>query len=268
MGRFRKIGKRMAKKTKLRVRRSLRRKVRSTSKVVRVARAAARAVVRSNEEVKSVYLNLPSTLGNYTTFNNTIALADFVSVMPPLNQGVTQTGRVGNKIKLKGLYVKGHVNVTFPTTTGTLPSTSPNIYVRLFCLEDKSTLGAGVSSASILERNGVNTSFLGYPQDLHTPVDRKRFIVHYDKVIKLQNPNWSYAQSGVAPADVTTTRFFRFKVRGRDLNYDSNTDTVPTRFNPQFAAVVCDPTLVLNPNSTLVLPCQYTLASTAYFSDA
>lgn len=263
MGRFRKIGKRVAKKTKLRVRRKMRR----TSKVVRIARSVAKAVVARNEETKSAYINYPSSLGTYTSFNNTLTLADFVSVMPNISQGTTSNTRLGNRIKLKGLYCKGAVQVTFPSVSGSA-TTSLNIYVRLLCLEDKQNLGSGIGSPSILDRNGVNTDFLGYPQDLNTPVDRNRYIVHYDRVLKLQNPNWNTSSSGYINANILTTRFFRFRINKRDITYDSNTGYISNRFNPQFAAVVCDPSMVLAPSSALVTPCAYTMNCTAYYTDA
>lgn len=263
MARFKRVNKRMAKKTKLRVRR----KVRRTSKIVRIARSVAKSVVARAAETKSAYINLPGTLGTYTSFNNTIALADFVSVMPNISQGTTENTRIGNKIKVKGLYVKGSVQVTFPSVISAA-TTSLNIYVRLLCLEDKQYLGSGVGSADILQRNGTNTQFLGYPQDLNTPVDRSRYIVHYDRVMKLQNPNWSTNTSGYINANVLTTRFFRFRVNKKDISYDSNTASTPNRFNPQFAAVVCDPSMVLAPSSPLVTPCAYTLNSVCYFEDA
>lgn len=265
MARFKKYRRATAKRTMKK--RSTTRKIRKTSNIARIARAAAKQVVARNAENKSAFMNVPSTLGTYTSFNNTIALADFVNVMPPISQGVAENGRVGNKVKLKGLYCKGHVAVTFPNTA-TTASTSLNIYVRLMCLEDKSYLGSGVGAADILDRNGVNTQFLGYPQDLHTAIDKNRFIVHYDKVIKLQNPNWPQNTSGYINANIQTTKFFRFRVKGRDLLYDSNTSTIPARFCPQFAAVVVDPSMTLSPNSPLVTPCQYTFASTAYYEDA
>lgn len=240
----------------------------TTAVIKTIARNEAKRVVSRNAENKFAWLQAPSTLGTYTSFNNTIALADFINVMPPVSQGVTESGRIGNKIKLKGLYVKGHVNVVYPTV-GAGVTTSLNIYVRLLCLEDKSYLGSGVGAADILDRAGVNTQFLGYPQDLYTPVDKSRFIVHYDKVVKLQNPNMPQNTSGYINANIMTTHFFQFKIKGgRTLEYDSNTATIPSKFCPQFAAVVCDPAMILAGNSPLVTPCQYTLGSQLYYEDA
>lgn len=265
MARFKKYRRATAKRSMKK--RSVVRKGRKTNRIARIARAAARQVVARNAENKSAFINVPSTLGTYTSFNNTITIADFVNVMPPISQGVTENGRVGNKVKLKGLYVKGHVNVVFPTTS-VAATTGLNLYVRLMCLEDKSYLGSGVGTATILDRNGVDTQFLGYPQDLNTAIDKNRFIVHYDKVVKLQNPNWPQNSSGYINANIMTTKFFRFKVKGRDLMYDSNTSTIPARFCPQFACAVVDPSLTLAGNSPLTTPCQYTFASTAYYEDA
>lgn len=233
-----------------------------------IATQAARGVVSRNAENKSAYLQAPSSMGTYTSFNNTISLADWINVIPNVSQGTASGQRIGNEIKMKGTYVKGTVNVVFPTTVNTTVTTGLNIFVRLLCVIDKLQPGGGVGTVSLLERNGTATSVGGYPQDLYTPIDKDRFTVLYDKIIKLQNPNFSTAQTGYINANVAVSRYFRFKLKGRMLKYADNTSYTPTNYLPQFAAFVVDPSLTLPGNSPLVTPCQYTLSSTMYYEDA
>lgn len=225
-------------------------------------------IVSRNAENKEAYLQVPSNLGTYNSFNNAITLGDFVNVMPYIAQGTNGNSRVGNSIKMKGLYVKGEINVTFPSVAQTV-TTGPTLYVRLLCLEDKAYRNAGIGNASILTRNGTDTNFSGYTQDLYTPVDRTRYIVHYDKVIKLHNPNFPQNTSGYINANIRTSQFFSFKIKRSMLKYDANTANIPIDFCPQFAAVWVDPSQIaaggasLPPNS-----CQYTLNSICYYEDA
>lgn len=225
--------------------------------------------VSRNAENKEAYLQLPATVGTYTSFNNALTLGDFVNVMPNISQGTNGNSRIGNSIKLKGCYVKGEINITFPTTSGTI-TTGPTLYVRLMCLEDKQYRNAGVGNASILTRNGTDTAFQGYTQDLYTPIDRSRYIVHYDKVIKLHNPNMNQNLSGYYNSNIRTSQFFKFKLKRTGmLKYDSNTSYVPVDFCPQFAAVWVDPSQIAAGGATLPpQSCQYTLNSIAYYEDA
>lgn len=227
----------------------------------------AKSVVARNVENKQAYIQYPSNLGTYTTFNNTISLSDFVNVVPNVPQGTTSGSRVGNTIKSKGIYVKGTMNIVFPATSGAV-TTGLNLYVRMLCLEDKTYRGVGVGTTSILDRNGVATVPLGYPQDLYTPVDKDRFIVHYDKIIKLQNPNFNTSVSGYINANIAVSRYFSFKLKGHTIKYASNSDNTASNYCPQFACFVVDPSLTLAGNSPSSLPCQYTMSSTMYYEDA
>lgn len=232
--------------------------------VAAVKNIVTRQIARTSEN-KQAYLNAPGTIGTYTAFNNSLSLSDFIEVVPRVSQGDGVQNREGNQIKMKGCYVKGHVSVTFPATSGTI-TTGPTLYVRLLCLIDKSYPGTGVGSTALLERNGLAVGVNGYVQDLTTPIDKNRFQVLYDKVIRIQNPNLPQNLSGYVNTNVITTRAFRFKIPGRVLKYTENSATLPSMFCPNFAAFVVDPSYILPPGS-IATPCQYTLDSTMYFED-
>lgn len=230
-------------------------------------KSVCKNVVSRNTENKSAYLQVPSSMGTYNSFNNTISLADWVNVIPNISQGTASGQRLGNEIKSKGIYVKGTMNVVFPSTSGAV-TTGLNLYVRMLCVVDKLQAGAGVGTTAILERNGVATSVGGYPQDLYSPIDKDRFTVLYDKIIKLQNPNFNTSTTGYINANINVSRYFRFKLKGRMLKYTDNSSYTPTNYLPQFACFVVDPSLTLAGNSPTITPCQYTLSSTMYYEDA
>lgn len=243
-------------------------KVVPKKKVSKAIKQEIKKIIGRNVENKEAYMLVPSTLGTYTSFNNSIALADFVNVMPNISQGVTENGRIANQIRLKGLYVKGLVECLLPTVAGTV-TTGPVIYVRIMCIEDKEYLNAGVGTTSILTRAGVNTNFNGYPQDLFTSIDKNRFIVHYDKIIKLQNPNFNQNISGYINANIKVVSPFSFKIKGKKLAYDSNSDSTPAKFNPQIAFAFVDPSMTGTAGTPGgAVACQYTYQSIAYYEDA
>lgn len=239
-----------------------------SEKMKKVFRQEASKVLKRRLENKDAYLQQPANGTTYTSFNNNIDVNDFYQIMPSISQGVTSAGRVGNSIDIKGVYVKGLVNILFPPNlVGVTQSTSPNIWVRIMCVEDKSSLGTGVTNSQLLTRNGVNTSFQGSPQDLYTAIDKNRYIVHYDKKIMISNPNLTLPQGGYYNSNVMTTKYFSFKIGKRTVTYDSNGSTTPVKFNPQICFAFIDPALQVGVNSNTVA-CQFTFNSTVYYEDS
>lgn len=239
-----------------------------SEKMKKVFRQEASKVLKRRLENKDAYLQQPANGTTYTSFNNNIDTNDFYAIMPTISQGVTSAGRIGNSIDIKGLYVKGLVNILFPPSAlGVTLSTSPNIWVRIMCVEDKSSLGTGVTNSQLLTRNGVNTSFQGSPQDLYTAIDKNRYIVYYDKKIMISNPNLTLPQSGYYNANVMTTRYFSFKISKRTVTYDNNGATTPVKFNPQICFAFIDPALQVGVN-TSAPACQFTFNSTVYYEDS
>lgn len=237
-------------------------------KIKHVVRQESSKILRRRLENKDAYLQQPSNGTTYTSFNNNIDTNDFYSIMPAISQGVTSAGRVGNSIDIKGLYVKGLVNILFPPNiAGVTQSTSPNIWVRIMCVEDKSSLGTGVTNSQLLTRNGVNTSFQGSPQDLYTAIDKNRYIVHYDKKIMISNPNLTLPQGGYYNSNVMTTKYFSFKIGKRTVTYDNNSSSTTVKFNPQICFAFIDPALQVGVNSNTVA-CQFTFNSTVYYEDS
>lgn len=239
-----------------------------SEKMKKVFRQEASKVLKRRLENKDAYLQQPANGTTYTSFNNNIDTNDFYSIMPTISQGVTSAGRVGNSIDLKGLYVKGLVNILFPPNiAGVQQYTSPTLWVRIMCVEDKSSLGTGVTNSQLLTRNGVNTSFQGSPQDLYTAIDKNRYIVHYDKKIMIQNPSYTVGQTGYINANIQTTKYFSFKIGKRTITYDNNGATTPVKFNPQICFAFIDPSLNVGVNSS-TLACQFTFNSTCYYEDS
>lgn len=237
-------------------------------KIKHVVRQESSKLLKRRLENKDAYLQQPANGTTYTSFNNNIDTNDFYSIMPAISQGVTSAGRIGNSIDMKGLYVKGLVNILFPPNiAGVQQYTSPTLWVRIMCVEDKSSLGTGVTNSQLLTRNGVNTSFQGSPQDLYTAIDKNRYIVHYDKKIMIQNPSYTVGQTGYINANIQTTKYFSFKIGKRTVTYDNNGASTPVKFNPQICFAFIDPSINVGINSS-TLACQFTFNSTCYYEDS
>lgn len=239
------------------------------SKVSKAIKQEIKKELRREIENKEAFLLHPSTLGTYTSFNNSIGISDFVDVMPAIPQGDGSGFRTGNQIRLTGLYVKGHISMLISNLPQTI-ITGGNIYVRLLCLEDRESLGVGITTSDILTRGGNNATFQGYPQDVYTSIDKSRFIVHYDKIIKLHASNYPANTPNGYNANQMTSAQFGFKIKGKKIAYESNGDTRPTKFSPQFAVAFVDPTMTGSAGtpSSFFSACQYSFESQVYYEDA
>lgn len=193
-------------------------------------------------------------------------------VMPALGQGVNEGNRIGNRVDMKGLYVKGHVTIDWTVLgSGALGTdvTSPEIYVRILCIEKKDALREGrdaTSFSTFLDKAGDNYSPLGRMGDIYLPVDKKGYNVYYDKVMKIRNPlGFNQTSGGYQNALQNSVRLFKFKIGSKKLQYSSNLDNVPSNFNPQILAFVIDPSNISRDTSNAW--CEYSYVSTVYYED-
>lgn len=192
------------------------------------------------------------------------------SVLPLITQGVGEGQRIGNSIRCKGLYIKGHITINWSTVAGGVSSniTTPEIYIRMVILDQKDQVANGINSTSILDQAGAGFSPNGTMQGMYLPVDKKEFNVYYDKVFKIKNPLFfpSSTTAYINP-NVQCTRTFSAKLLGNKLwKYGSNAATIPTSANPQILAFYIDPSNIARSNSLAVA--EYSYVTTMYYEDA
>lgn len=196
--------------------------------------------------------------------------ADYTSIIPTVSQGLTAAGRVGNIIKCKGIYVKGlcQVDINLSGTGYQAAITSPHIYVRVMCLEDKRYTFSGLNSTAILSQNGNNISPSGIVSDLFSAIDKESIKVHYNRVFKLQNPLfWSTNTGTFQNPNFQIFKRFQFKLlKNTVLKFDSNTNNTCTNHQPQMVAFLVDPQGILASNT--VYPVVLDYSSTMYYEDA
>lgn len=174
------FSKRKAKSSK-RPRKAVRRKpVTSRQAVTRIVKS----VISRQAENKSWFdygLNqsiVISSGGGTPTFKN---------LLPQLSQGSSASNRIGNEVRVKSAYVRGHVNILpFENTTNPLPVP---LYVRMWVLSAKAintnnlaltTIGSNfidlVSSASVLQGNMLDIDFA---------INKDAWTVHASKIVKI-----------------------------------------------------------------------------------
>lgn len=193
-----------------------------SSSIARIAKKVATKVIRRQIETKQGYLEPTGAGFNTQTSQNfpvlpNITQTSMYQLCPTVSLGTDSQSRVGNKIKPKGLYVKGHIYGDWNNIVGN-NSSFQTIYVRIMAISDKQNnvdslaYGQfGTSSSILLNKGSTSTNFLFNDQtSLYRPINTNRFTVYYDKVIKLSMYS---ANLGTALIDQATgLRRFSFKI--------------------------------------------------------
>lgn len=122
---------------------------------------------------------------------NTIPLCTIYPCLPPVLQGVSAFQRLGDKISPKSLVMKFAITVN-PAVTGPM-----DLVCRLLCLSDKgiketdllvtSPVNPGTPIDTQLLDNGDGTyvGFTGVPRNVTMKVNRARYTVHHDRLIRI-----------------------------------------------------------------------------------
>ena len=138
-------------------------------------------------------------------------------LLPTVNLGTDAQTRTGNKIKPKGLYVKGHIYGDWNNIVAN-NSSFQTIYVRIMAIADKQNnvdslayAQFGTSKDLLLNKGASSTNFLFNDQtSLYRPINTNRFTVYYDKVVKLSMYS---ANLGTALIDQSYgMKMFKFKI--------------------------------------------------------
>lgn len=179
--------------------------------------------------------------------NSAISAADcepLVPEIPPVDSASSSTARqrIGDRITPKVLKVKGIVSLN----TGSPPNDRSDIYVRVIIATQKDVktgaaiLGGGVSTNTLLRAGFGATAnevpFAGNTADLLYDVNRDKFRVYMDKVIKLSQT----AESGAEQISRYSARYsYTFKKLPAALTFDEENGNWPNNFAPFVAIGYC-----------------------------
>jgi len=194
-----------------------RRQVRKSTKVNKTFVKKVQAVISKNIEDKYVTLvpgqsgainpGVPASAdpgdGILMSANvvNIPALSTVYPLLPPLLVGTADHERIGDKIRPKSLVVKFQIALNGQGAATTQQLASQNIYARLMCLSDKAIkfipdlvnnlavniVGTPVDT-QLLDLGDGSSSGIGVlgPNEFSKRINRKKYTVHHDKILKLQ----------------------------------------------------------------------------------
>lgn len=233
---------------------------RKTSKMVKMIRRVARSVVSRNNETKQV------TTLNDIYFNSSIsAVSEFYSLIPAISQGVGDYQRIGQKIRMKYLTIKGSVSYeTAIGTTNNLP-----IYVDMFVLADKiqKSQNSSPHDYRILNASGSPVAYNGTGPYSHLPVNTEEFTL-VKRIRKKLALNWAPGNTSTTITDPNQPlrAFFKLKipVNRKVADYESASANLPQNCNYWLAAGFTQYT----DSTQTAAPLRIQWAQTLYYTDA
>lgn len=217
----------------------VKRRIRKTELAPSTAKAV-RAVVNKAIADKAENKLIGTMVEDNVLHNSPIGPADCEPVIMEISQGVDARSRTGDRITPKVLKVKGVV--TLNTTSP--PTTTTDIYARVLILAQKDVktgaqvLGGSVDTSALLRAGfgggADQIPYSGDPENTLMDINREKFRVYYDKVIKLsQVAEGSVEQNSRYSATFAYT--FKKKNLPRFLTYDENNGDWCNNFAPFLA---------------------------------
>jgi len=216
------------------------RRVRKDDTLAPSTKKAVTAVVNRAIAAKAENKLIGSMVEDNVLHNSPIGAADCEPVIMEIAQGVDARSRTGDRVTPKTLTVKGIVslNTTYP------PTTSTDIYARVLILSQKDVktgaqvLGGSVDTAALLRAGfgggADQIPYSGDPENTLMPVNREKFRVYMDRVIKLSQ----HAEGGVEQIGRYSATFsytFKKKNLPRFLTFDENNGDWCNNFAPFLA---------------------------------
>jgi len=172
------------------------------------------------------------------THNSAIGSADCYPLVPEIAQGVTAMNRIGDRVTPKRLKVSGVLSINPEQGTNDLG----DFYARIVIATQKDIkVGSGVTGhvdTGALLRPGFDTAgndqvpFLGNTMELNYPINKDKFHVYLDKVVKFKMTK-SLSQD---TWDAYSYRWsYTFKKLPASLTFDEGNGNWPNNFAPFIA---------------------------------
>lgn len=180
---------------------------------------------------------------------NTLVLGNALGpVQQPLEIATSDggSGRIGNKITLRGLHVKGH----FFNKTG-----NPAFFVRMLILEDKSENTSTFTGADLLVKGSAFVQHNQGTESAYLSLNKNRYKIHSDKLLKLSSSN----------VNAENVKMFNTFIKfNKTIKYDGSGTSQVTGGNIQ-VAYWC-----INPSGAVIVAQQVeaNYSTTAYYQDA
>lgn len=224
----------------------------------RLARAIARQLDRRVETKIQTYTG-------DTYFNSAISsTSEMYNLIPSIAQGYGDSNRIGQKIRMKFLKLKGMMSYeTAVGTTNNLP-----IYATIFIFKDKiqRSSNATPNSANLLASAGQPTQWDGTITTSLLPFNTEDFVLIKRKTVRLSY-NWAPGNSSTGMVDPTRPlqRMISCKipVYNKVLDYESSSANLPQNENIRFAIGFTQYTNTVQ----TAAPLRFQYTSTLYYKD-
>lgn len=213
---------------------------RNKSKIMKQMVRVAKATIARQAETKFV------SVRQDLSFNSSISSAgECYAITPALTQGVDDYQRIGDKVRGRYLYLKGHLqyNTAFISTPAVNNYVPPST-VRVLILSQKNIKTNGQISttadvAHLLKDNvatGVGRSYTGGMTDNLAPINKDLFKVHLDRKVKMKAIYQNDAGTGGASGWVgLPTMYFSCRIKlPATLYFDDQNGDNPNNFAPFF----------------------------------
>lgn len=189
-------------------------------------------IISKNIENKNHQSYATNVAMNYASAGGLLPLT--ISLVPGLNQSVTQGGRLGNEIMIKKGTIKGYINM-LPYNATTNPCQCP-VYVKMWLCRRK-TGSLGITgppvSSDFNQFFAVGASAVGFqtsPLDLVFSINKDYWSVFASKTIQLQNFSSALPSSAIIgqSSKVSLPFSFNFAKHLGKLYYNDSVSSQPT----------------------------------------
>lgn len=188
----------------------------------------------NNSGITAVSGQITRTNGYYTELTPEVAVGD------------NADNREGNELTLNSFKIEFNVRTQLegPQYYRIIVATSRQ-YKNQDVLATDVTRGNELCN-SLLRVNGSAVDFNGTMTRLYDKVNRENFIVHYDKVFKINNPAQVVGAGGYTVPIYVKQHVIYLKCKGRKLRYSVASDVNPNNWSPCLFVGTADP---FNPTS-------------------
>lgn len=221
----------MAKRRTYRKKRTYRKRRGGTRRRVsnkRIKRIVRKVIARQTENKVSQFIDLNKILrvtSDTAGFDaiNVIALGCQTSGYN-IPQGVGQSQRIGNKIRVKRAVIKGTmVPMQYNATTNPVPAPCQVKMVLFYDREGPTSIPTPASNADIFDFNNSTNSFHGDLVDMFAPFNTERYRILKTRIFKL----------GYATSDLTSTGTGSLNYANNDFKYNCNFSINYTKYLPK-----------------------------------
>lgn len=156
------------------------------------------------------------------------------NLVPVLNQTTSSGGRVGNEIRVKNGYIRGHVNL-LPYNASTNSLALP-CYVKMWIVSGRVLNTINLSSTNIsttyFDSGAGFVGFQGNMLDIDFSVNKDAWIVHYTKTVKLGVGSTSTPTAAASYFDnspMSAPFSFNFGKKLGNIKYDESTTSATNK---------------------------------------